>query len=258
MRVGREGVLALALVAPLALLLALDPIAQSSAYHDFADRRTFFGIPNFADVASNLAFLGVGLWGLACAPRWKASEARLSWAVLFAATVLLCVGSATYHLAPDSATLVWDRLAISIICAALLVALLAENVASRIQRIALAPALLLGPGSVVYWHLSDDLRPYIWVQLAPLLAIPVLVALFPARHSHRAWLLFGLACYTAAKLAELADRAVFELSAGLVGGHTLKHLLAAAALATINVMLLRRCSLSAPPTPSRSERNPCR
>ena len=110
--------------------------------------------------------------------------------------------------------------------------MLSENVAPCIQRWGLAPALLLGSSSVVYWHLSDDLRLYIWVQLAPLLAIPALIALFPARYSHRAWLLVGLVCYGAAKLAEFADAAVFELSAGLLGGHTLKHLLAGAAIAT--------------------------
>ena len=253
---SRRGALALALIAPLAGLLCLDPIPQSSAYHDFADRRTFFGIPNFADVASNLAFLAVGLWGLAGAPRWKASEARLSWRVVFAATALLGIGSAAYHLSPGNETLVWDRLAIGLICAALLVALLAENVAPCIQRFALAPALLLGLSSVAYWHSSDDLRLYVWVQLAPLLAVPALIALFPARHSHRAWLLAGLACYGVAKLAELADDAVFQLSAGLLGGHTVKHLLATAGIATINLMLLRRRSLSPPPAPDSPDRKP--
>ena len=253
---SRRGALALALIAPLAVLLWLDPIPQSSAYHDFADQRTLFGIPNFADVASNLAFLAVGLWGLACAPRWEASEARLSWRVVFAATALLCIGSAAYHLSPGNETLVWDRLAIGLICAALLVALLAENVAPCIQRFALAPALLLGAGSVAYWHFSDDLRLYIWMQLAPLLSVPVLIALFPARYSHRAWLLFGLACYGVAKLAEFADDAVFELSADLLGGHTVKHLLASAGIATINLMLLRRRPLSPPPDPGRPDRKP--
>ena len=246
---SRRGAFALALLAPLALLLWLDPIAQNSAYHDFADRRTLLGIPNFADVVSNFAFLVIGVWGLASAPRWQAGEARLSWRILFAATVLLCIGSAAYHLSPGNETLVWDRLAISAICAALLVALLAENVAPCIQRFALAPALLLGVCSVVYWHLSDDLRLYIWVQLSPLLAAPLLIVLFPARYSHRGWLLCALACYGVAKLAELADENVFEWSAGLVGGHSVKHLFAGAGIAALNLMLLRRCSLVPPPSP---------
>ena len=228
------------LVAPLAGLLALGPIAQDPAYHDFADRRALFGIPNFADVASNLAFLATGLWGLVRAPRRDTREARLSWRILFAATVMLCFGSAWYHLSPNDGTLVWDRLAISAVCAALFVALLAENVAPCIERFALLPALLCGAGSVLYWHWSGDLRLYVWMQTAPLLAVPLLLVLFPARHSHRVWLLAGLACYGVAKLAELADEIIFAASAGFVSGHTLKHLLAALAIAAIHLMRLRR------------------
>ena len=254
---GRPGALLLVLLAPLAALLFLDPIPQSIAYHDFADRRRVLGIANFPDVASNLAFLAVGLWGLGSAARWKGTEALLSWRVFFAAMVLLCFGSAWYHLSPGNETLVWDRLAISAACAALFVALLAENVVPGIQRFGLLPALLLGAGSVIYWHWSDDLRLYIWVQLAPLLAAPAVIMLFPARHSHRSWLLVGLAVYAAAKLAELADSAIFALGGGLIGGHTVKHLLAALAVAAIHLMLLRRrvvASESRPPASSTATR----
>ena len=167
----------------------------------------------------------------------------------------LCFGSAWYHLSPSNDTLVWDRLAISATCSALLVALLAENVTPRIQRFGLLPALLLGAGSVVYWHWSDDLRLYIWAQLAPMLAAPAVILLFPARHSLRSWLLFGLACYGAAKLAELADGSIFQVSAGLLGGHTVKHLLAALAAAAIHLMLLRRRALSPDTARSAFERS---
>ena len=243
---ARSVALLVVLLAPLAVLLLLDPIPQSAAYHDFADRRSLLGIPNFADVVSNLAFLAVGLWGLSGVARWKGDVARRSWQTFFCAMVLLCFGSAWYHLSPDNETLVWDRLAISVACSALLVALLAENAAPRIERFGLLPALVLGAGSVVYWHASDDLRAYIWVQLAPLLAAPALVILFPARYSHRSWLLLGLAAYVAAKLTELADSAIFHSSGGLVGGHTAKHLLAALAAAALHLMLLRRRVLSRP------------
>jgi hypothetical protein len=41
----------------------------------------------------------------------------------------------------------------------------------------LLPGLMLGAGSVVYWHWYDDLRLYAWVQYAPLLILPALLAL---------------------------------------------------------------------------------
>jgi hypothetical protein len=34
------------------------------SYHQFADQRAWLGIPNFGDVASNLPFALVGIWGL--------------------------------------------------------------------------------------------------------------------------------------------------------------------------------------------------
>ena len=240
---GRRGACAFALLAPLGVLLFLDPIPQSTAYHDFADQRALFDTRNFADVASNLAFLVVGVWGLAGASRWEAPEARLSWRIFFGATVLVAFASGWYHLSPSNATLVWDRMAISVICAALLVALLTEHVAPGVQRLALPPALLVAAGSVLYWQASGDLRLYIWVQLAPLLAVPVVILCFPARYSHRPWLLAGLSFYLGAKLAEMADAAIWGLSGGAFSGHTLKHLLAALPAAVVHLMLLRRRAL---------------
>ena len=46
-------------------LLLVGPIAQPEHFHEFADRRTMFGVPNAADVLSNAGFAIVGLWGLA-------------------------------------------------------------------------------------------------------------------------------------------------------------------------------------------------
>ena len=53
----------------LALIIAvmgymLQPIPQPLSYHNFADQRGGLGIPNFNDVASNLAFAIVGVSGL--------------------------------------------------------------------------------------------------------------------------------------------------------------------------------------------------
>ena len=63
-RYWREAVLLLVLVAPLLALLAGNPIAQDARLSNYADKRMFLGVPNFFDVASNLAFLLVGLAGL--------------------------------------------------------------------------------------------------------------------------------------------------------------------------------------------------
>ncbi len=51
---------------PLAFLLvqAFDPIPQDLAYHDFAASGSYFGIPNFWNVVTNLALVAVGAWGI--------------------------------------------------------------------------------------------------------------------------------------------------------------------------------------------------
>src|SRR4051812_35578174 len=43
----------------------LPRVPQPLAYHSFADRGGLLGIPNFGDVASNLPFALIGIWGLA-------------------------------------------------------------------------------------------------------------------------------------------------------------------------------------------------
>ena len=51
--------LAVGIVAVLAIAVAflLDPIAQDPAYHEFADERALFGVPNFWNVVTTLPFL---------------------------------------------------------------------------------------------------------------------------------------------------------------------------------------------------------
>jgi hypothetical protein len=85
-RAGIWPFLALAIVLGVTALLA--PRADlPPSYHHFADQRIWLGIPHFGDVASNIAFLIAGLWGLAFLSR-KSSlaqfvDARERWPYLF-------------------------------------------------------------------------------------------------------------------------------------------------------------------------------
>ena len=85
----RAGALVILLLALFAGVVALEPIAQSAEYHDFADQRFLLGMPNLLDFASNIAFLIVGALGISlCAgqrrppvspsrERWPASKPLL-------------------------------------------------------------------------------------------------------------------------------------------------------------------------------------
>ena len=229
-----------ALAAMLAAALWLHgPIAQWDDYHAFADRRLWLGVPNAANVMSNLPFLGAGGWGL-----WRLRGQRgptaSAWRVFAAALICTALGSAVYHWSPSNATLVGDRLPIAWACAALLCAFLAERLQPRwASAPSLAAALAFATLAVAYWWWSEgagrgDLRPYLYLQLLPMLLVPAalwlgLPATFDTATSPRAWWAV-LGCYAAAKVFELADQAVF-VSTALISGHTLKHLLAAAGAA---------------------------
>lgn len=236
--------LAVVALAVASALLAHGPIAQWADYHAFADQRPWLGLPNAANVLSNLPFLAAGAWAL-----WRLRDAELAgapsaaaWRVFAAALVATAFGSAIYHWAPSNATLVGDRLPIAWACAALLSAFLGERIGARWSRLpALGAALAFATLSVAYWWATEqggqgDLRPYLFIQFLALPLVPLglwlrLPPTAPSATPAAAWWTV-LACYAAAKVAEMADQGIFMASAGL-SGHTLKHLLAAAGAALL-------------------------
>jgi len=153
---------------------------------------------------------------------------------------LVSIGSAYYHWIPTNESLVWDRLPMTIGFMGLFAALLGEYVGNRLATLLLVPALALGIATVVYWHWTDDLRPYYWVQLIPLLSVQAVMILFRCSYSHQWFLLVAIGFYMLAKVAELYDLAIFRGSQELVSGHSIKHLLAAAGCYSILLMLQRR------------------
>jgi len=242
----REAALAALLLAPLLYLLFVHgaPIPQDQSYHDLADVRTWLGIRNFGNVASNVLFLVVGVAGLLWCQRHAGIGARNSWIVFFLGVALVFFGSAYYHLAPGDDTLVWDRLPMTMAFMGLCAALVAEHLSGKFERPLLIAAVAIGIASVLWWKHSGDLRVYIWVQAAPLLTIPLVIALFPGRYSHRHYLFYCFVIYALAKLAEHNDREIFELTSNAMSGHSLKHLLAAIGVYCVYLMLRRRQSLT--------------
>ncbi len=229
--------------------LAAPRFPQDPAYHLFADGRPLLGVPNAADVLSNVAFLAVGLGGLRVLRRRRAdlldARERTPWIVFFVGVLLTAAGSAGYHLSPTNASLMADRLPMSVGFMALFSAIVAERLDVRVGTRLLIPLLAIGAASVLWWYATElrgagDLGPYYVVQAFPLVSILLLLALGPARYTGSGWLLGALALYGVAKLTELRDGAIFDATRGAVSGHTLKHLLAAMGIGALAVMLARR------------------
>lgn len=211
----------------------LDPIAQDPAYHDFADRRAYFGVPNFWNVVSNLPFLLAGAIGLGRLRRLASPALGTHYLVLCVAVALVGFGSAWYHLEPSNPALVWDRLPMTVAFMVLFSAIVADRVSWLAGRALLWPLVVAGIASIAWWVRTEaagqgDLRPYAVVQFLPMLLVPMILLLWRENslETRPIWLAFG--AYGAAKLAEHFDAAI-HAATGAAGGHSLKHLLAALA-----------------------------
>ena len=133
--------------------------------------------------------------------------------------------------------------ALAVAFMALFTSVLAERIDVRLTWL-LLPLVFLGAGSVLYWGWTEnqgrgDLRPYLLVQFFPMLALPLLLVLFPPRYTRTGDLVGALAWYAAAKVLELADVPIYN-QGQIVSGHTLKHLLAAFSAYLVLHMLKRR------------------
>lgn len=237
---GRVYALAVLAAALVILAFVLPPFAQPQHYHDFADHRAWLGIPNYGNVASNVMFLVVGLAGLSAMrmPALRAMEvaARHAYALMFMGLVFTAFGSAYYHWEPSDARLVWDRLPMTLVFMPLLAAMYAERLCWR-SDLPLLVLTLLGIGSVVYWKFSDNLTPYLVAQAGSILLILLALAILPTPWTRRGLLWPALGCYAIAFICEKFDVAIFQATRGVLSGHTIKHLAAAAAFYFILQML---------------------
>jgi hypothetical protein len=246
----------IAVFAPLAIAAALLPflpvIPQDPTYHEFADQRSVLGIPHCGDVLTSALFSLVGLHGLLVLFRlgrrggqaFADPRERWAYAVLFVGVALTGAGSAYYHLAPTTATLFWDRLPMTLIFAPIFCIVAAERIGPRLGRLALLPALVIGVSGAIHWHLTElaghgDVRIYGLVQFYPLLAAPLMLALFPSRYSHAHYFWGLIAAYGIAKVFEVLDAEVLALN-GFASGHNLKHVFAAIGIWVLVGMLRKR------------------
>ena len=237
----RELALVFLMLAPLAVaFVAFPPIPQDPAYHNLADSRAFLHVPNFLNVVSNVAFLIVGVMGLALCFGRRLDGAARSWTLFYFGMVLVAFGSAYYHWNPNNETLVWDRLPMTISFMALFAALIAEHIRPDIERTVLRVAVAVGIISIGWWHYTDDLRLYGWVQFAPLLAIVYMLIAYRGRYTKRAYLLQGLIFYALAKAFEFGDSAIYSATDHAISGHSIKHLLAAVSPYCVYLMLRKR------------------
>ncbi|XP_058209996.1 uncharacterized protein LOC131322621 [Rhododendron vialii] len=227
------------------LMIVTPAIPQSKAYHDFADKREFFGIPNTLNVVSNFPFLVIGLLGLIlCFHRnyfWLRLQGEVwGWSIFFIGVAAVAIGSSYYHLKPNDARLVWDRLPMTIAFTSIMAIFIIERINEQKGTVSIIPLLLAGVISILYWWFFNDLRPYALIQFVPCIAIPLMAILLPPMYTHSAYWLWAAGFYLLAKVEEAADKHIYTWTHHIVSGHTLKHLCAAMVPVLLALMLAKR------------------
>ncbi|CAM6086743.1 unnamed protein product [Calypogeia fissa] len=228
------------------LLMLITPrIPQDQSYHNFADRRNYFGIPNTFNVVSNFPYLVIGVVGLVLTLHGNNFGLSLKgevwgWTVFFIGIASTAFGSAYYHLKPNDARLVWDRLPMTICFSSIMAVFIIERIDELTGRASILPLLGAGIVSVAYWRFANDLRLYALVQFVPCIAVPAMTIALPPRYSHSVYWLWAAGFYLIAKVEEALDMKIYRWTKLWVSGHTLKHLCSALVPVFIIIMLYKR------------------
>ena len=221
--------ISIAVIGIIAVMLQ-SPIKQDVCYHQFADNRCIEFIPNAVNVISNLSFVIIGLMGLIYSYFKKIkNDTTASNYVFFIGIFLTGIGSSVYHYSPNTITLVWDRIPMTISFMAFFSIIIIEYIHIKFGKGLLWVALTLGIASVLYWYVSElnncgDLRFYAIVQFLPIVLIPIILIIFKKQNqTYYYWLI--ILTYIIAKIFEANDYQIFNVYK-IISGHSLKHLTA--------------------------------
>jgi len=177
-------------------------IQKQYEYNNFADCKCMCNIKNYYNVLSNLMFVIGGLYNI------------FDDFILCLCSILVCIGSAYYHLNPNIDTLFYDRLPMQISFTYLILSKITLNIYEQIFIVLYSFYVL------IKWKFTLDLIPYASFQTALIIY----------------WLLFdkqmllSIICYILAKICEDLDYEIYYLTHNSISGHTLKHIFAGYAL----------------------------
>lgn len=232
----RQAVVLLPFLGFFVALFFKAPIPQSQHYHFFADDR-FWLVPNFSNVMSNLVFMFAGYYAALTLDFQKFSKKENIYLITFVVGVFLTgFGSMYYHLIPNTQTLVWDRLPMSIAFAGFASWLLSKTIFLKLEDTNIdfytyVFLILLSVGSVIYWNYTEglgrgDLRVYFMVQYGTILTTLVAVLVYDKSYFPKTACVYLFIFYVLAKVVESFDKQIYQMTQHAISGHALKHLLA--------------------------------
>lgn len=228
----------LAVVLALLVLAIIGPfVAQSAHHHDFADQRVWGGVPFAMDVLSNLPFALWGALGLGCVLSFfnpgsgkalaKPAQAQLGLSALFFVGLLVTTAASSwYHWMPNDSGLAFDRLGMTLAFAGLLGLAAAGRISTRGGLMLAGTVLLLGPLSVWVWAATGNVLPWAMLQFGGMAMVVWFAFVQPLPGALAVRWGAVITIYGLAKLLELADHQIYDLTSHLVSGHSLKHVVA--------------------------------
>ena len=162
--------------------------------------------------------------------------------------ILTALGSGYYHYQPGNQALVWDRLPMTLVFMGLFASVIGELLGPRLANQLLLPLLVTGIASVLWWAWTEsigagDLRPYGLVQFLPAILIMLMLIMYPTPQHYVPYIVAMLLLAGLAKVCEQFDWEIYW-KLGWISGHALKHLLGAAASASVLMMLYQRTRLA--------------
>lgn len=192
--------------------LLTNKITVPQGYHDFVDKRSLLGIPNFLDVISNLAILLPALYLL----QTRKNKSLLS-NLLILHISLLAITSGYYHLNPSDKTVFWDIM--SIATGSMIVLLIIINTTTEYNLL----LYIFSVFSIIYWKKTGDLRLYLLIYIGVPLYI---IAKYYKNNNLQIYLFIMIFCNILVWLTEFNDHYIYKITNNLVSGHTLKHIFA--------------------------------
>jgi hypothetical protein len=207
--------------------LFMPAVHQAESYHHFARSASvgrhseFCGCLFQSDIYRGRCGRAVS----ACKPASGAEKDQAATVDFFIGLLLTGPGSAHYHWAPDSQTILVDRLPMVLAFAGVVATFLTQRVSTRIGMTGLAGGLMLGAAGLITSSMTGNLALYVMLQFGGLTGL--VAGLLVLRNDDDIfpwWTLIGW--YALAKALELGDHAVWDFTQHVVSGHTLKHIAA--------------------------------
>ena len=187
----------------------MDKVPLPASYHNFADKRTFLGIPNALNILSNIAILIPAIYLL------QQKDKSFTSNLLIFHILLLVIASSYYHLNPSDETIFWDIMMIA--TTFMIVFIMISD--TKYGLLLYSYAIL----SILYWKYTGDLRLYILI----LIGLPLyLIFKYYKNVGLRNYLYIIISMYIILRISEHNDHLIYNLTDNQISGHTLKHIFA--------------------------------